>query len=117
MRLSATSYLGAPPSSLPPLCPFPQDAEAREAAIRARAASRQLQALPTAARQAVLERIACALESSEAEIMAANAKDVELSTAAGVEDALMQRLKLKPEKIQQLARGVRAIAAQEEPIR
>lgn len=95
----------------------PQAEEARKAAVAARAASRQLQALPTAARQAVLERIAVALENAEDEIMAANAKDVEQSEAAGVEDALMQRLRLKPEKIKQLAKGVRAIAAQEEPIR
>lgn len=31
--------------------------------------------------------------------------------------ALLQRLILKPAKIQQLADGIRAIAAQEEPIR
>jgi gamma-glutamyl phosphate reductase len=34
-----------------------------------------------------------------------------------VSAALLQRLILKPQKIQQLADGIRAIAAQEEPIR
>lgn len=34
-----------------------------------------------------------------------------------VSPALLQRLILKPQKIQQLAEGIRAIAAQEEPIR
>lgn len=34
-----------------------------------------------------------------------------------VSPALLQRLVLKPQKIQQLAEGIRAIAAQEEPIR
>lgn len=34
-----------------------------------------------------------------------------------VAPALLQRLILKPQKIQQLADGIRAIAAQEEPIR
>jgi delta-1-pyrroline-5-carboxylate synthetase len=34
-----------------------------------------------------------------------------------VSPALLQRLILKPQKIQQLADGIRAIAAQEEPIR
>ena len=33
-----------------------------------------------------------------------------------ISDQLMQRLKLKPEKIKQLAQGLRSIAAQEEPI-
>ena len=31
-------------------------------------------------------------------------------------DALLQRLGLKPAKIQQLAEGIRAIAAQDEPV-
>mmetsp|Transcript_1598 Transcript_1598/g.3663 ORF Transcript_1598/g.3663 Transcript_1598/m.3663 type:complete len:605 (+) Transcript_1598:192-2006(+) len=92
-------------------------ADARATAIAARNASRQLQALPTSSRQAVLERVAKALEAAEEEIMAANAKDVELGEKAGIDAALMQRLKLKPEKIKQLAVGVRAIAQQEEPIR
>jgi gamma-glutamyl phosphate reductase len=34
-----------------------------------------------------------------------------------ISDSLMQRLMLKPQKIQQLAAGIRAIAAEEEPIR
>lgn len=34
-----------------------------------------------------------------------------------VSPALLQRLVLKPQKISQLAEGIRAIAAQEEPIR
>ena len=47
----------------------------------------------------------------EPEILAANAADV--AAAEGkIEDALMQRLRLKPGKIRQLAEGVRAIAAQ-----
>jgi hypothetical protein len=34
-----------------------------------------------------------------------------------ISDSLLQRLILKPQKIAQLAEGIRAIAAQEEPIR
>lgn len=34
-----------------------------------------------------------------------------------ISDSLLQRLILKPQKIAQLAQGIRAIAAQEEPIR
>ena len=33
-----------------------------------------------------------------------------------ISDQLMQRLKLKPEKIKQLAAGLRSIAGQDEPI-
>lgn len=48
--------------------------------------------------------------------MAENAKDIEASSQANVADALLQRLILKPNKIAQLAHGIRAIAKQEEPI-
>lgn len=64
----------------------------------------------------MLNRVADALLEKEAEIMAANEKDVQEATGK-VSDALLQRLVLKPQKIKQLADGIRAIAAQEEPIR
>ena len=72
-------------------------------AIRARAASRKLQSLSTAERVAIMNRIADSLESHEAEIMAANALDVEKASSGKVGDALLQRLVLKPNKISQLA--------------
>lgn len=71
-------------------------------AVKARAASRQLQVLPTATRVAILNRIADSIESHEAEIMAENAKDVEAATGK-ISDALLQRLILKPAKLKLLA--------------
>ena len=84
-------------------------------AMRARTASRQLQSLSTAERVAIMHRIADKLEAEEAEIMSENAKDVEAATGT-ISEALLQRLILKHNKIKQLADGVRAIAAQEEPL-
>lgn len=46
-------------------------------AVRARRASRVLQALPTSARVAALHRVAEALSAGSAGILAENAKDVE----------------------------------------
>jgi gamma-glutamyl phosphate reductase len=46
-------------------------------AVRARAASRALQALPTSERVAMLERVADALIAHQDEILAENAKDME----------------------------------------
>lgn len=43
-------------------------------------------------------------------------QDVEEAKANNTSDALLQRLALKPQKIAQLAEGVRAIAAQQEPL-
>jgi len=85
-------------------------------ASKARSASRQLQALPSETRVAILNRIADSLEANESRIMAENAKDIEASSQGKVADALLQRLILKPNKIAQLADGIRAIAKQEEPI-
>ena len=80
------------------------DVQCREMAVKARAASRQLQALRSEDRVAILNRIADSLESHEQEIMAENAVDVEAATGK-VGDALLQRLVLKPTKIHQLAGG------------
>lgn len=47
---------------------------ARDSAVRARSASRKLQALPTEERVAMLNRVADALVANEAHILAENAK-------------------------------------------
>eukprot|EP00882_Tetradesmus_deserticola_P002291 GHRQ01002445.1.p1 GENE.GHRQ01002445.1~~GHRQ01002445.1.p1 ORF type:complete len:428 (+),score=166.86 GHRQ01002445.1:479-1762(+) len=89
---------------------------ARESAQKARNASRKLQALATEERVAMLNRVADALLAKESEIMAENSMDVE-EAGDKISQSLLQRLVLKPQKIQQLADGIRAIAAEEEPIR
>ena len=67
-------------------------------------------------REAILERVAAAIEANEDRIMAENEADVK--AAEGKIDAhLMNRLRLKPQKIKQLAKGIRSIAAQDEPLR
>jgi hypothetical protein len=76
--------------------------EAREMALKARAASRALQALQSEDRVAILNRIAESLEQHEQQIMAENAIDVEAATGK-ISDSLLQRLVLKPNKIHQLA--------------
>lgn len=53
----------------------------RDMAIRARTASRALQALPTSERVAMLNRIADALLARQDEILAANEKDMEEAQA------------------------------------
>jgi len=88
---------------------------ARDMAQRARAASRSLQALPTSERVAMLHRVADALTANQDLILAENAKDIK-EAEGSITDSLLQRLVLKPAKIQILADGIRAIAAQEEPI-
>ncbi|GLI60859.1 hypothetical protein VaNZ11_003074 [Volvox africanus] len=88
---------------------------ARDMAVRARAASRKLQAMSSQERSAALLRVADALLAAQEDILKANALDVSEATGR-ITDSLLQRLVLKPAKIAQLAEGIRAIAAQEEPL-
>lgn len=81
-------------------------ADARDAATKARAASRTLQTLEPAQRVAVLHRIADALLEQQDAILAANAADVEAAEGR-ISESLLQRLVLKPAKLEQLADGAR----------
>lgn len=68
-------------------------------------------------REAILQRIASDLEAHEAAILEANAVDVAAAERRHIDATLLQRLRLKPAKLKTLAAGIRAIAAQEEPLR
>lgn len=89
---------------------------ARNMAVAARSASRALQALSSQARSKVLLNIADALEANEDIILEENNADVKAAEVHGVATALLQRLKMKPGRIGQLAQGIRSIAAMKEPI-
>ena len=67
-------------------------------------------------REAILLKVADVLEEREEEIMQENNADVDAAEGK-IDDQLMNRLRLKPGKIQQLADGIRSIAAQDEPLR
>ena len=68
-------------------------------------------------REAILLRIASDLEAHEPAILDANAVDVAAAERRHIDATLLQRLQLKPAKLRTLAAGIRAIAAQEEPLR
>ena len=55
---------------------------------------------------AILQRVAESLLAAQDEILAANEQDVAASTGK-IDNTLMQRLKLKPAKLQALAQGGR----------
>lgn len=86
-----------------------------EMARAAREQSRVLAALPSEDRAAILLRIADALEARTDEVLAANKRD--MAVAAGkIDNHLLQRLALKPQKVAQLADGIRQLAKMDEPI-
>lgn len=88
-------------------------ASTKEKLLRARAASATLALLSTKEKNALLLAIADAIEGNEKSILDANREDVENS---GLQDAMRDRLLLTPSRIQDMARGVREVAALPDPI-
>src|SRR4051794_17315234 len=82
----------------------------------AKEASRTLARLDSATRDAALEAIAAALEARVEEIVEANALDVRAGEEAQIGSALLDRLRLTPEPVAAIARGVREIAALRDPV-
>ncbi|HET7893538.1 MAG TPA: glutamate-5-semialdehyde dehydrogenase [Candidatus Sulfotelmatobacter sp.] len=80
---------------------------------RARAASARLALVSTEEKNALLLAIAAAIEAHEKNILEANREDVDKS---GLDGAMRDRLRLTPERIRDMARGVREVAALPDPI-
>jgi glutamate-5-semialdehyde dehydrogenase len=87
-----------------------------ELCLAARDASRALAALPTGTKDAALRAIADALEARTAEILEANARDMQAGRANGLDAALLDRLALDAGRVKAMADGVRAIAALPDPV-
>jgi delta-1-pyrroline-5-carboxylate synthetase len=92
----------------------------RGQAAAARDASRVLQGLTSEARASLLHRMADALVAERATILAANESDLaearEAEAKGEMSAALVARLVLDAKKLGKLAEGVRAVAAQDEPL-
>ena len=82
----------------------------------AKDASRVLKRLDTETRNAALHAMADALLAREAEILEANERDLEAGRAASLSGALMDRLKLTPERLAGIASDVRGVAALPDPV-
>jgi len=83
---------------------------------RARSAARQLATLPSALKNEALMRMAAALEAEETTLTAVNSRDIERATGNGLSSAMIDRLRLTPKRIHDMARGLREIAALPDPI-
>jgi glutamate-5-semialdehyde dehydrogenase len=83
---------------------------------RAKRASHRLATLDTATKNAALEAIARELESRVDEIIEANAGDLDDGRAAGLDDALIDRLALDQARVKAIADGVRGIVALPDPV-
>ncbi|MEY2466888.1 MAG: glutamate-5-semialdehyde dehydrogenase [Verrucomicrobiota bacterium] len=85
-------------------------------AKQAKAASRQLAKLTTAEKNACLLAMAEALEKNSAAIKEANALDMEAGAKMGLTSAMLDRLKLDDKRIAGMAKGLREVAALNDPV-
>jgi glutamate-5-semialdehyde dehydrogenase len=83
---------------------------------RARAASAVLALAPTAIKAAALVAAAGALRASEGAILAVNGEDMARAAANGLSAAMLDRLKLTAERIEDIAAGLEAVARLPDPI-
>ena len=83
---------------------------------QARQAARVLARTPTGPKNQALLATADAIVAREAELLAANRKDMEAGAAKGLDAALLDRLELNPERIAVMAEGLRQIAALPDPV-
>ncbi|WP_428265226.1 glutamate-5-semialdehyde dehydrogenase [Haliangium sp.] len=83
---------------------------AADIARAARRASLALAKSTTAQRTQALHAVAAAVRAAEAEILAANARDLEAAAEGGLSPAMVDRLRLSPERVAGVAAAVAAVA-------
>ncbi len=82
----------------------------------ARAASRAMARLNGAARSQALRQLAADLRDGRTALLEANARDIAAAQAAGLQSALVERLRLNDKRIESMASAVEQIAAQVDPV-
>ncbi|RMF45319.1 MAG: glutamate-5-semialdehyde dehydrogenase [Planctomycetota bacterium] len=100
----------------PPIPANELETYCRETAQRARAASRAMSGLATAAKNAWLMESAEALVDQSDKILAANALDLEAAPGFGLTPAAVDRLQLDRNRIEKIAVALREIAALPDPV-
>lgn len=88
----------------------------RDVGLRARHAARLVSRAGTGLKNAALNAAADAIISAEAALLEANARDLAAGRQKGLDDALLDRLTLTPERIQSMAEGLRQIALLPDPV-
>ena len=87
-----------------------------ELGARAQAASAELAFASAEAKQQALEAAAQAVWTDRATIIAANDKDMAYGRDKGLSPAMMDRLMLDEPRIEGIVAGLRAVAAQDDPV-
>lgn len=82
----------------------------------AKQAATKLAVTSTAVKNAALLAMAAALEAQQAEILAANERDMTAAAAKGMKSSMLDRLKLTAERISGMADGLRQVAGLADPV-
>jgi glutamate-5-semialdehyde dehydrogenase len=88
----------------------------RDIGQRARSAAAELAFAPPEAKRRALEAAADSVSARRAEILAANEKDMAFGRDKGLSSAMLDRLKLDETRIAGIVAGLRAVAAQDDPV-
>lgn len=88
----------------------------RVQALACRDAARSVAALSTAAKRLLLREMASTLESQTDVVLEANAEDMRLAMAKGVQGAMLDRLKLDAPRVQAIADALREVAELPDPV-
>ncbi len=88
----------------------------QEIGHKAKAAAAELAFAPPEAKRTALEAAADCIEASVSDIIQANALDMEYGRDKGLSNAMLDRLMLDDARIKAIADGLRAVAAQEDPV-
>jgi len=90
--------------------------EVRDKAAKAREAAAALSRLTTAQKNEALRRMADALLTSQDALLEANEQDLQKGRENGTSSALLDRVKLTPERIAGIAEGLRQVALLPDPV-
>ena len=82
----------------------------------AKQAAAKLAVTSTAVKNAALLAMAAELEAQQAEILAANERDMTVAAAKGMKSSMLDRLKLTAERISGMADGLRQVAGLADPV-
>lgn len=82
----------------------------------AKQAAAKLAVTSTAVKNAALLTMATALEAQQAEILAANERDMTAAAVKGMKSSMLDRLKLTAERISGMADGLRQVAGLADPV-
>jgi glutamate-5-semialdehyde dehydrogenase len=90
--------------------------ELRQQALSCQQASRKLAWLPGAEKDRLLHALAASLRGHERELLEANEKDCQTGQQAGLSTALLDRLRLTPQRVEAMAEGAELVARLPDPI-